>query len=251
MRIPIKDEKGIQGMRAAGKVSARVLRDVAKMVQPGVTTLEIDQYAKERMDYYGGKSAFYNYHGFPGQICISVNDVIIHGIGSAFQRLVLGDIVSLDVGVLFEGYIGDNAMTVPAGGCSMDAQELLNVTETALKKGIQQAKKGNRISDISFAVQKWVESHGCSVVKEFVGHGVGKRLHEEPQVPNFVDGSKSPLLVPGMTIAIEPMVNAGDDALKILRDGWTTVTKDGSLSAHFEHTVLITDGEPEILTCPD
>ena len=238
-------------MRAAGKVSARVLRDVAKMVQPGVTTLEIDRYAKERMDYYGGKSAFYNYHGFPGQICISVNDVIIHGIGSAFQRLVLGDIVSLDVGVLFEGYIGDNAMTVPAGGCSMDAQELLNVTETALKKGIQQAKKGNRISDISFAVQKWVESHGCSVVKEFVGHGVGKRLHEEPQVPNFVDGSKSPLLVPGMTIAIEPMVNAGDDALKILRDGWTTVTKDGSLSAHFEHTVLITDGEPEILTCPD
>ena len=212
MRIPIKDEKGIQGMRAAGKVSARVLRDVAKMVQPGVTTLEIDQYAKERMDYYGGKSAFYNYHGFPGQICISVNDVIIHGIGSAFQRLVLGDIVSLDVGVLFEGYIGDNAMTVPAGGCSMDAQELLNVTETALKKGIQQAKKGNRISDISFAVQKWVESHGCSVVKEFVGHGVGKHLHEEPQVPNFVDGSKSPLLVPGMTIAIEPMVNAGDDA---------------------------------------
>jgi methionyl aminopeptidase len=251
MRIPIKDEKGIQGMRAAGKVSARVLRDVAKMVQPGVTTLEIDQYAKERMDYYGGKSAFYNYHGFPGQICISVNDVIIHGIGSAFQRLVLGDIVSLDVGVSYEGYIGDNAMTVPVGGCSMDAQELLNVTETALKKGIQQAKKGNRISDISFAVQKWVESHGCSVVKEFVGHGVGKHLHEEPQVPNFVDGSKSPLLVPGMTIAIEPMVNAGDDALKILRDGWTTVTKDGSLSAHFEHTVLITDGEPEILTCPD
>ena len=238
-------------MRAAGKVSARVLRDVAKMVQPGVTTLEIDQYAKERMDYYGGKSAFYNYHGFPGQICISVNDVIIHVIGSPFQRLVLGDIVSLDVGVSYEGYIGDNAMTVPVGGCSMDAQELLNVTETALKKGIQQAKKGNRISDISFAVQKWVESHGCSVVKEFVGHGVGKHLHEEPQVPNFVDGSKSPLLVPGMTIAIEPMVNAGDDALKILRDGWTTVTKDGSLSAHFEHTVLITDGEPEILTCPD
>ena len=251
MRIPIKDEKGIQGMRAAGKVSARVLRDVAKMVQPGVTTLELDQYAKERMDYYGGKSAFYNYHGFPGQICISVNDVIIHGIGSAFQRLVLGDIVSLDVGVSYEGYIGDNAMTVPVGGCSMDAQELLNVTETALKKGIQQAKKGNRISDISFAVQKWVESHGCSVVKEFVGHGVGKHLHEEPQVPNFVDGSKSPLLVPGMTIAIEPMVNAGGEALRILRDGWTTVTKDGSLSAHFEHTVLITDGEPEILTCPD
>lgn len=238
-------------MRAAGKVSARVLRDVAKMVQPGVTTLELDQYAKERMDYYGGKSAFYNYHGFPGQICISVNDVIIHGIGSSIQRLVLGDIVSLDVGVSFEGYIGDNAMTVPAGGCSMDAQELLNVTETALKKGIQQAKKGNRISDISFAVQKWVESHGCSVVKEFVGHGVGKHLHEEPQVPNFVDGSKSPLLVPGMTIAIEPMVNAGGEALRILRDGWTTVTKDGSLSAHFEHTVLITDGEPEILTCPD
>lgn len=238
-------------MRAAGKISAQVLRDMAHKVQPGMTTLELDDYARERIAFYGGKSAFLGYGGFPRQTCISVNDVVIHGIASATQRLLLGDIVSLDVGVYYEGYVGDNALTVPVGGCSADAQELMSVTETALYKGIQAARAGNHISDISRAVQNWVESHHCSVVKEFVGHGVGRKLHEEPQVPNYVEGGRSPKLEPGMTIAIEPMVNFGEDAVKVLKDGWTTVTKDGSLSAHFEHTVLITNAEPVILTCPD
>ncbi len=250
MRIPIKDESGIAGMRLAGRVSAQVLRDVASMVSPGVTLIELDNYARDRIAHYGGKSAFLGYGGFPRQICISVNDVVIHGIADS-TRLVLGDIVSLDVGVWYQGYIGDNAATVAAGGCSAEAQELMDVTEMSLKKGIAQARAGNRVSDISRAVQNWVETHGCSVVKEFVGHGVGRRLHEEPQVPNFVDGGHSPVLHPGMTLAIEPMVNRGKAAVKVLKDGWTTVTRDGSLSAHFEHTVLITDGEPEILTWPD
>ena len=250
MRIPIKDESGIAGMRLAGRVSAQVLRDVAAMVSPGVTLIELDNYARDRIAHYGGKSAFLGYGGFPRQICISINDVVIHGIADS-TRLVLGDIVSLDVGVWYQGYIGDNAATVAAGGCSAEAQELMDVTEMSLKKGIAQARAGNRVSDISRAVQNWVETHGCSVVKEFVGHGVGRRLHEEPQVPNFVDGGHSPVLQPGMTLAIEPMVNRGKAAVKVLKDGWTTVTRDGSLSAHFEHTVLITDGEPEILTWPD
>ena len=237
-------------MRLAGRVSAQVLRDVAAMVSPGVTLIELDNYARDRIAHYGGKSAFLGYGGFPRQICISVNDVVIHGIADS-TRLVLGDIVSLDVGVWYQGYIGDNAATVAAGGCSAEAQELMDVTEMSLKKGIAQARAGNRGSDISRAVQNWVETHGCSVVKEFVGHGVGRRLHEEPQVPNFVDGGHSPVLHPGMTLAIEPMVNRGKAAVKVLKDGWTTVTRDGSLSAHFEHTVLITDGEPEILTWPD
>lgn len=237
-------------MRLAGRVSAQVLRDVAAMVSPGVTLIELDNYARDRIAHYGGKSAFLGYGGFPRQICISVNDVVIHGIADS-TRLVLGDIVSLDVGVWYQGYIGDNAATVAAGGCSAEAQELMDVTEMSLKKGIAQARAGNRVSDISRAVQNWVETHGCSVVKEFVGHGVGRRLHEEPQVPNFVDGGHSPVLHPGMTLAIEPMVNRGKAAVKVLKDGWTTVTRDGSLSAHFEHTVLITDGEPEILTWPD
>ena len=247
MRIPIKDESGIAGMRLAGRVSAQVLRDVAAMVSPGVTLIELDNYARDRIAHYGGKSAFLGYGGFPRQICISVNDVVIHGIADS-TRLVLGDIVSLDVGVWYQGYIGDNAATVAAGGCSAEAQELMDVTEMSLKKGIAQARAGNRVSDISRAVQNWVETHGCSVVKEFVGHGVGRRLHEEPQVPNFVDGGHSPVLHPGMTLAIEPMVNRGKAAVKVLKDGWTTVTRDGSLSAHFEHTVLVTDNEPLIIT---
>lgn len=253
MKIPIKDKIGVEGMRKAGKISARVLRDMAQRVEPGLSTLELDEYAKERIAYYGGKSAFWHYCGFPCQTCISVNDVVIHGMASPTKRLALGDIVSLDVGVCYEGYIGDNATTVAVGGCSPEAQHLMSVTETALRQGISQAKAGNRIADISRAVQQWVEQNGCSVVRDFVGHGVGRKLHEEPQVPNYENGcyGKSPVLKPGMTIAIEPMVNLGGFAVKILKDGWTTVTKDGSLSAHFENTVLITEGEPEILTCPD
>ena len=230
-------------MREAGQVAARVLRDMAQKVQPGVSTLELDQYAKERIAFYGGKSAFLGYCGYPAQTCISVNEVVIHGIADS-RRLVLGDIVSLDVGVLYNGYIGDNAKTVVVGGCSAEAQKLLNVTETSLCKGIEQARAGNKVSDISRAVQEWVESNNCSVVREFVGHGVGRKLHEEPQVPNYGRPGQGPRLQVGMVLAIEPMVNMGSSAIRILEDRWTAVTHDGRWSAHFEHTIAIQPNGP-------
>jgi methionyl aminopeptidase len=182
-------------------------------------------------------------------VCISVNEEVVHGLAGE-RRVEFGDIISLDVGVRYNGFIGDTAKTVPVGGCGVVAQRLLDVTEQALYEGIAQAVAGNRVVDISRAIQRYVEGHGYTVVREFVGHGVGRTVHEEPQVPNFVEqGKKSPTLRPGMTIAIEPMVNAGRPDVKILKDKWTVVTVDGQLSAHFEHTVLITGGEPEILTC--
>jgi methionyl aminopeptidase len=191
-----------------------------------------------------------NYRKFPRQICISVNEEVVHGLGGT-RRLEFGDIVSLDIGVLYRGYIGDTAKTVAVGGCEVRAQRLMDVTEQALAEGIAQALPGRRVVDISRAVQNYVESNGFSVVREFVGHGVGRVVHEEPQVPNFVESNKpSPKLRPGMTLAIEPMVNAGSPQVVVLNDGWTVVTKDGQLSAHFEHTVLITEAEPEILTWP-
>lgn len=196
------------------------------------------------------KSAFLGYRKYPCYICISVNEQVVHGLAGP-RRLQFGDIVSLDVGVLYQGFIGDTARTVAVGGCDVAAQRLMDVTEQALQLGISQATAGNRVVDISRAVQEFVESNGCSVVREFVGHGVGRSVHEEPQVPNFVENNKtSPKLRPGMTIAIEPMVNAGKPEVLVLNDGWTVVTKDGSMSAHFEHTVLITEGEAEILTWP-
>jgi len=210
----------------------------------------VDEFAAERIRAHGAKSAFLGYRKYPCHICISVNDQVVHGLAGP-KELRFGDIVSLDVGVIHNGYIGDNARTVAVGGCSLDAQRLMDVTEQSLYEGIAQALPGNRVVDISRAVQTYVENHGFSVVREFVGHGVGRSMHEEPQVPNFVEGKSSPKLRPGMTIAIEPMVNAGQCAVKILNDGWTVVTQDGSLSAHFEHTVLITESEPEILTCPE
>jgi methionyl aminopeptidase len=182
-------------------------------------------------------------------VCISVNEQVVHGIAGE-RRLGFGDIVSLDVGVIHHGFIGDNARTVPVGGCDLKAQRLLDVTEQALYEGIAAAHVGNRVADISRAVQRYVESNGCSVVREFVGHGVGRSMHEDPQVPNYVEpGRASNRLKPGMTIAIEPMVNAGGPHVKVLKDGWTVVTEDGQLSAHFEHTVLVTAQGPEILTC--
>jgi methionyl aminopeptidase len=191
-----------------------------------------------------------NYRKFPRQICISVNEEVVHGMGGP-RRLEFGDIVSLDIGACYHGYIGDTAKTVAVGGCDVMAQRLMDVTEQSLYKGIAQALPGNRVVDISRAVQEYVESNGYSVVREFVGHGVGRTVHEEPQVPNYVEnGRQSPKLRPGMTLAIEPMVNAGTAQVMVLNDGWTVVTKDGRLSAHFEHTVLITEGEPEILTWP-
>jgi methionyl aminopeptidase len=202
------------------------------------------------MKHHGARSAFLGYRKFPGQICISVNEEVVHGIGGP-RQLQFGDIVSLDIGVKYNGFIGDTARTVAVGGCGVLAQKLMDVTERSLYEGIAQAHAGNRVADISRAIQEYVESNGFSVVREFVGHGVGRTVHEDPQVPNFDDGKKSEKLRPGMTLAIEPMVNAGVPAVKILNDGWTVVTQDGSLSAHFEHTVLITGSEPEILTCPE
>ena len=236
-------------MRPACAVASMVLEEVAVFIRPGVTTHEVDYYAASRIKHYGARSAFFGYRKYPCNICISVNDEVVHGLANA-RRLQFGDIVSLDVGVVYNGFVGDTARTVAVGGCSLEAQRLMDVTERSLYVGIAQAVPGNRVSDISRAVQNYVEGNGFSVVREFVGHGVGRSVHEEPQVPNYVDSkAQDHRLVPSMTLAIEPMVNAGGPAVKILKDGWTAVTQDGSLSAHFEHTVLVTESEPEILTC--
>ncbi len=246
--IIIKNERDLEAMRPACALASAVLNEVAAFIQPGVTTRQVDEFAAGRMKHYGARSAFLGYRKFPCYTCISVNDQIVHGLAGT-RVLSFGDIVSLDIGVLYNGFVGDTAKTVAVGGCGVLAQKLMDVTEKALYEGIAQAVPGKRVNDISRAIQKYVESNGFSVVREFVGHGVGRSMHEEPQVPNFVDGKSSPKLRPGMTIAIEPMVNAGLPGVKILNDGWTVVTQDGSLSAHFEHTVLITEAEPEILTC--
>ncbi len=244
----LKTERDLEFMRPAGAMAATVLDDLAAFIKPGLTTRQVDEYAAERMKVYGGKSAFLGYRKFPCHTCISVNDEVVHGMANE-RQLRFGDIVSVDCGVVYKGYIGDTARTIAVGGCGVAAQRLMDVTQQSLQEGIAQAVSGNRVTDISRAIQNYVEGNGYSVVREFVGHGVGRTMHEEPQVPNFVDAKSNQRLRPGMTIAIEPMVNAGRPEVKILKDGWTVVTQDGSLSAHFEHTVLITEGKPEILTC--
>jgi methionyl aminopeptidase len=246
--IILKTERDLEAMRPACAVAAKVLAEVAGFIRPGVSPREVDEFAASRIRGLGAKSAFLGYRKYPCHICISVNDQVVHGLAGP-KELKFGDIVSLDVGVIYNGFIGDNARTVAVGGCSLEAQRLMDVTEQSLYEGIAQAVPGNRVADISRSIQNYVEGQGYSVVREFVGHGVGRSMHEEPQVPNFVGGKSSPKLRPGMTLAIEPMVNAGRSGVKILNDGWTVVTQDGSLSAHFEHTVLITESEPEILTC--
>lgn len=248
--IPIKNEAEISGMRIAGRAASRVLHRLVREVRPGVTTKELDAAAADFMAEEGCVSAFLGYRGFPAYACISLNEEVVHGIGGA-RRLQVGDIIKLDIGVRKGNWIGDNARTVPVGLVTPEASRLLEVTEESLKSAISWARSGNRLGDICAAVQGHVEGHGFSVVREFVGHGVGRELHEEPQVPNFGKSGSGPKLKPGMTLAIEPMVNAGKAAVRILDDNWTVVTKDGSLSAHFEHTVLITREEPEILTWPD
>jgi len=249
--IILKTGRELAAMRAAGKVAGAVLEEVAAFIRPGVTTKEIDAFAGEGIRRRGARSAFLGYRKYPCQICISVNEEVVHGLAGN-RRVEFGDIVSLDVGVVVNGFVGDTARTVAVGGCGVAAQRLMDVTQQALDEGIAQAVPGNRVLDISRAIQRYVEGNGCSVVREFVGHGVGRALHEEPQIPNFDEGKKSsPKLKPGMTLAIEPMVNAGAADVKILKDGWTVVTQDGSLSAHFEHTVLVTEGRPEILTWPE
>jgi methionyl aminopeptidase len=245
----IKTAAELKIMRQAARIAREVLEEVGSRLQPGMTTSEVDAMASEAIRQRAARSAFLGYKGFPRHTCISVNDEVVHGVAGP-RRLTVGDLVSLDVGVVYRGFIGDTAATYPVGGCEPASQRLLEVTQQALLAGIAEARHQQPVSAVSQAVQTVVEAAGYSVVREFVGHGVGRTVHEEPQVPNFVEpGRRSPRLRAGMTIAIEPMVNAGVPDVRVLNDGWTVVTADGKLSAHFEHTVLVTDGEPEILTC--
>ncbi|MBI3322339.1 MAG: type I methionyl aminopeptidase [Candidatus Omnitrophica bacterium] len=245
--IELKSPRQIQIMREAGRVVAEVIEAVRAKVKPGVTTVELDETARETIAKLGAQPAFKGYRGFPAHICTSVNEQVVHGIPSR-RALKEGDIIGIDVGAVVEGYYGDAAVTVAVGKVSEQARELMRVTEEALERGIAMAKPGARLSDISHAVQAEVESHGFSVVREFVGHGIGTQLHEAPQIPNYGKPGYGVELKPGMVLAIEPMVTAGAAPVRVLEDGWTAVTVDGSLSAHFEHTVAIGEGGPEILT---
>ncbi|GAB4280056.1 MAG: type I methionyl aminopeptidase [Coriobacteriia bacterium] len=243
-----KSPREIGLMRAAGRVTARALRAVGEAVAPGVSTAELDAIAEAVITDAGATPAFKGYHGFPASVCASVNDQVVHGIPSASVRLREGDIISIDVGAVVDGYYGDAAATFPVGEVSEDARRLLEVTKNALDAAIGKCLPDMRLFDISHAVQVTAESAGFSVVREYVGHGIGRNMHEEPQVPNFGTAGTGPTLKPGFVLAIEPMVNAGESAVRQLDDGWTVVTRDGSLSAHFEHTVAITEDGPEVLT---
>ena len=245
--IAIKSEHELLKMRQACKITAAARALAGEMVRPGVSTKEIDKAVYDYIVSQGAKPSFLNYNGYPASACISVNETVIHGIPGGYV-LKDGDIVSIDVGAYYKGFHGDCAATYPCGEISPQAQKLIDVTKQSFFEGIRFAKKGYRVSDISHAVQSYVEENGFSVVRSFVGHGVGAQLHEEPEVPNFGAPGRGPRLLPGITLAIEPMVNVGTPDVRILKDRWTVVTADGKLSAHYENTVLITDGEPEILT---
>jgi methionyl aminopeptidase len=247
MNIPIKTEREIEKMRIAGRTASEVLERTAQLIRPGISTGEVDQAAADFMADLGCKSAFLGYRGFTGNICISVNEEVVHGIGGS-RRIQYGDIVKLDVGVIKDGWVGDTATTVPVGAIDEKVQRLLRVTEGSLELAITFATAGRRLGDLCAAIEDDIVANGYSVVREFVGHGVGRKLHEEPQVPNYGRPGSGPKLKPGMTLAIEPMVNMGTAAVRVLEDKWTVVTADGKPSSHFEHTVLITKGEPEILT---
>ena len=246
-KIRIKTPHEIERMRIAGQVASDVLMELVKVVEPGRTTLEIDQLAGELMRQRDCKSAALGYRGYRGQICISVNEEVVHGIGGP-RKIQPGDCVTIDVAIVKGGWFADNAITVAVGDVTEETRRLLVTTEESLFVAISHARAGTRLSDLCGSVEDYVKPFGFTVVREFVGHGVGRDLHEEPQVPNYRPQGKSPILEPGMTLAIEPMVNAGTHSVRILDDGWTVVTADGKPSAHFEHTVLITDGEPELLT---
>ncbi len=248
--ISIKSSRDLKLMREACIISARALKLGGEAVQPGVTTGEIDRIIRRYIESMGAKPNFLGYGGFPGSACISVNETVIHGIPG--DRIIQeGDIVSIDCGAAIHGFNGDNAATFGAGKISREAQALMDATRESLYEGIKAAQAGNRIGDIGSAVQRYVEMRGYSVVRQFVGHGVGTNLHEDPSVPNFGTPGRGPKLLPGMTLAIEPMVNAGTHEVRILGDGWTTVTTDGKLSAHFEHTVAITPEGAVIMTDPE
>lgn len=246
--IILKSEEEVSKIRVACQIVAETLQYLKENVKPGVTTDDLDRIAEERIIKQGGKSAFKGYRNYPATLCASINTEVVHGIPSKRNVLSEGDIIGLDLGAIYDGFYGDAAITVPVGKISEGAEKLIQVTEESLYKGIEQAKVGNRLSDISHAIQVHVESAGFSVVRDFVGHGIGRNLHEEPQIPNYGDPGQGPRLKKGMVLALEPMVNVGGSAVNILSDKWTVVTKDGSLSAHFEHTISITEMGPVILT---
>ena len=246
--IVLKNGRELKIMKEACRISAGALQIAGKAVEPGVTTAEIDRLAEEYIRSQGGVPNFKNYEGYPATACISINNEVIHGIPSAKRKLKAGDIVSIDLGAKFEGYHGDNAATFACGDISPEAKRLMDTTRESLYEGIAAAVSGGRIGDIGHAVQSYVEARGYSVVRQFVGHGIGTHLHEAPEVPNFGTAGRGIRLMPGMTLAIEPMINAGKSDVSIQPDGWTVLTKDGSLSAHFEHTVVITAEGPKIMT---
>ena len=245
--IIVKSDRDLERMRVSCGIAARVRDEVAAMVSPGVTTVELGEYAGELIRKAGGKSAFLGYRGFPGQICISVNDEVVHGIPSP-RRIEIGDVVSLDFGVWIDGFFGDTATTVMVGVTDPAVIKLVRSTERALEIGLAATQAGRRLSDVSHAIQRAVEGDGFSVVRDFVGHGIGRELHEDPQIPNFGKPGHGPKLKAGMTLAIEPMVNMGKAGVDVQNDGWTVLTRDRLPSAHFEHTVAVRNGEVEILT---
>src|SRR5690349_22310918 len=249
--IVCRSKSEIDKLRRVNQLVGTILAALRRMVVPGATTQDLDAFAEAQVRAAGAQPAFKGYHGYPATICASVNDEVIHGIPSAHRVLQEGDVISIDVGASLDGYFGDSAVTLPVGRVSEEAARLLRVTEESLYKAIERVRLGGRLSDIGHAVQKHVESHGFSVVREFVGHGIGQQMHEEPQVPNYGEPGRGPRLAEGMVLAIEPMVNAGKPAVKVLSDGWTAVTRDRSLSAHFEHTVALTAQGPQILTTLD
>jgi methionyl aminopeptidase len=245
--IILKSNRELQYLYDAGQIVAKTHQEVAKAVKPGVTTLELDRVAEEYILKCQAKPTFKGYHGFTGSICASINEEVVHGIPS-LRKVKNGDIISIDIGATVNGYVGDAAVTLPVGEIDEEAKQLLDVTEKSLHEGIKKAVVGNRLSDISHAIQAYVEGKGYSVVKDFVGHGIGQNMHEDPQVPNFGVAGRGPRLKAGMALAIEPMVNVGTDKVKTLLNNWTVVTKDGKRSAHFEHSIAITDDGPWILT---
>lgn len=248
MSINIKSEKEIELMRESGRILAKVHEELKGLVKPGISTLDIDKKCYEIIKGYDCIPSFLDYNGYPGSVCISVNDEVVHGIPSKDRILKEGDIVSLDCGVIYKGYHSDAARTVGVGEISKEAQQLIDVTEQSFYEGMKYAKEGNHLHEISEAIQSYVESFGYSVVRDLVGHGIGRNLHEEPQIPNFKQKRRGPKLESGMTLAVEPMVNAGRYDVYWLEDDWTVVTEDGELSSHYENTILITPNEPEILT---
>lgn len=246
--IVIKSQQEIEKMREAGKVCALIFEEIEKLIRPGISTMDIDKLVEDKVKEHGMIASEKGYYGFPASICTSVNEEVVHGIPSKKRKLKEGDIVSCDLVVEYQGYMADACRTFGVGKISPEAQHLIDTAEKAFFEGIKYAKEGNRLRDVSEAIQKTVEGEGFNVIRDFVGHGIGSEMHEDPQVPNFVTKGSSPRLMKGMTLAIEPMICEGDWEVEVLLDDWTAVTVDGGLAAHYENTVIITDGEPDIIT---